>query len=1255
MTLDTIFTVRTEHLSRFNADEAVAFFADLLRAETRRLGLPVTSVNISSRTNVPDGGVDAAIDSPVPPESGLAATGRSVFQLKAGDFKPWQAAVVHDEMFGHKRPATKESLGEPVRACMDAAGKYVLVCTGVDLIESQRTEAIANIQAAFIQCGYQDPRVDVLSQNQVVALLQPLPSLSLAVNGNGGGPFETFRGWADHDQMRMPFKPGPPQAAIISGLANDLRGHQAAIHLHVRGEPGIGKTRLVLEALRQEDLAPLVIYCDGPAKIRDSELLFALLRSDNPFSLILVVDECDADTRSMLWDKLKHAGPRVKFVSVFSDFDDTTGNTTYITAPPLDNDRIVEILREYLPATESASRWAEFCSGSPRVAHVVGLNLKNNPDDLLKSPDTVRIWDRYIVGGDSSDSPQVRQRITVLRRLALFKRFGFGPAVIDEAKAIAALCAQDDGSVTWARFEEIVHELRTRKILQGDYTLYLTPKLLHIKLWVDWWDVHGASFVLDDLVKAVPPRLLDWFFEMTRYAEESLAAQKVFKTLLDENGPFQQSGLLKDPRGARFFLSLTEAAPAVALQSLKNTVGTWSRDEVLEFTTGRREVVWALERIVVWRELFPDAARLLLKLAEAENEKHISNNATGVFADLFTPGQGPVAPTEATPEERFPVLKEAVTHASKECRRIGLLACGQALQTGHFSRLVGAEYQGLKRQPNLWMPKTWGELFDAYRRVWFLLKDRLDHMPADEQRDAIAVMLQNARGLTSIANLASMVTDTLAELITKHFVDKRQVIEVVESVLHYDASGYEPRVRDAWKKLQDSLVTNDFHSRLLRFVGMDLLEDQLDDDGQQTDKATPVIEALAEEGVKSPELLKLELAWLVTEEAKNGYSLGYNLGIRDKGFSLLPDLLAAQREASKATSVFFLGGYFRALRERNESLWEEQMDVLAADPSLRSHVPELTWRSGLTDRAASRILSLAKVGAISEHSFRLYSYGGVIRQISKQRFAEWIDFLLSIGTQTGATCAVDLCHFYYLRGEPKVPLPNELVFRVLTAPPLFSPAEDRGNATREDYAWAEVGSAYIKQHPERSVELATMMIAHFREDGTIVSAFHSQTDKVLREVLDRYPLDVWQVVTRYLGPPIDSRAFHIYHWLREGALRLIPADPVWKWVEQDVDKRAWYVAAFVPQVFPGDPKSASAREVLVRYGSRKDVRNNLMANFSTEMWSGPESGHAQRKLEQLRNWKSGETNTNVLQWLNDYIASVEQRIERARIEEEREF
>ena len=759
---------------------------------------------------------------------------------------------------------------------------------------------------------------------------------------------------------------------------------------------------------------------------------------------------------------------------------------------------------------------------------------------------------------------------------------------------------------------------------------------------------------LGDFERAVPAQLLDWFFEMAKYAEQSQAAQKVVRSLLDEHGPFQTSGLLKDPRGARFFLSLAEAAPAVALQSLKNTAGTWSRDELLSFTTGRREVIWALERMAVWRELFPEAARLLLKLAEAENENLIDNNATGVFADLFSNGQGPTAPTEAPPQERFPVLKAALEHPSKDCRKVALVSCDRALQFQNITRMVGAEHQGLRRQPDLWMPKTWGELFDAYRRVWHLLSERLEDMPEDERQQALDVLLNNSRDLTHMPNLAGMVTATLAELLTKPWVERRKVIEVVETVLHHDAKDFNPEVRDSWVQLRKRVVTDDFHSQLQRYVGMDIIEDKFDEDGRHTDKAQPKIESLAQQAIASPDMLDPELDWLTTDNARNGYSFGYCLGIRDKGFSLLPKLLASQRNAAKNPNVFFLGGYLQTLRERDENSWENLMDSLVTDSSLRPHIPELTWRSGLSNRAATRILSLAKAGKVDVSDFRIFSYGGVIRRLSADRFAEWVEFLLDTGTWAAAVSAIELCHFYYLMEEPQLGLPKDLIFRVLTAPPLFTPTGKTHPPTHVDHDWTKVAGVYIDQHPERSLELAGLILQHFREAGTIVGAFHSPTNKVLHEVLRRFPVELWTRIAGYLGPPIDSRAFHMYHWLREGNLALIPAEPVWNWADQDMGKRAWYVAQFVPQVFPGDSDKVSAREVLVRYGQREDVRSNLMANLSTESWWGPESVHLQGTLDQLKSWKEGESDGNVLQWLNEYIAVVKKRMERAKIDEERE-
>ena len=139
---------------------------------------------------------------------------------------------------------------------------------------------------------------------------------------------------------------------------------------------------------------------------------------------------------------------------------------------------------------------------------------------------------------------------------------------------------------------------------------------------------------------------------------------------------------------------------------------------------------------------------------------------------------------------------------------------------------------------------------------------------------------------------------------------------------------------------------------------MDLLEDKFDDEsGERVDKAEEHINSLAKQVIKKPVLLNEELSWLVTEEAKNGYRFAYKLGQIDKDFILLPILLNAQKIASedKKASDYFIGGYLKALNERDNKRWELLMDDLSEDDKLASWIAGFTWRSGVSDNAALRI------------------------------------------------------------------------------------------------------------------------------------------------------------------------------------------------------------------------------------------------------------------------------------------------------------
>jgi hypothetical protein len=282
-----------------------------------------------------------------------------------------------------------------------------------------------------------------------------------------------------------------------------------------------------------------------------------------------------------------------------------------------------------------------------------------------------------------------------------------------------------------------------------------------------------------------------------------------------------------------------------------------------------------------------------------------------------------------------------------------------------------------------------------------------------------------------------------------------------------------------------------------------------------------------------------------------------------------------------------------------------------------------------------------------------------------------VEFLLDNPSAFAASTALDLVHFYYRDEESEHVLPQDLTFRVLTHPAVL---EQQGQGSQRDqmdeYLWTEVSKSFIALYPEEGLKLADMILAHFGEDDTIFDGFYSETQSVLTEIIRLYPEEVWLRITEYLGPPIDARAFRIRQWLRgsdlfeagddgalkiDGALNLIPPTAIWDWVDSDVEQRGWYLAYFVPpKLFREEGRVCLAREVLVRYGDREDVRRNLTANYSTGGWIGSESLYHQRKRDQLLAFKEGEPNQNVRRWIEECVAALDHNIERATVEEERE-
>ena len=213
------------------------------------------------------------------------------------------------------------------------------------------------------------------------------------------------------------------------------------------------------------------------------------------------------------------------------------------------------------------------------------------------------------------------------------------------------------------------------------------------------------------------------------------------------------------------------------------------------------------------------------------------------------------------------------------------------------------------------------------------------------------------------------------------------------------------------------------------------------------------------------------------------------------------------------------------------------------------------------------------------------------------------------------------------------------------------------------YWWADVAKVLCTHHKKVVLEIAELMLNHAGKSGTIVTLLDQEPAGVLDVALRQEPWEIWKMATSMLGPPIDGRAFVIGHWLRGSEmfsrggshiLEEIPQHLIWEWAEECPKSRPIILAEFVPRVFRGDKDgSCLARELLLQYGHDPEVRSALRGNFSTEGWAGSESGHLRSKISWLRDLRGQETNPNVLEWIDEYVAQLDQRSEYARQMEER--
>jgi len=1209
--MSVIFEIKPEEIESLGDVEFVDAMNHLLCAEVDRVGAPPDNVNTSLRVNDPDGGVDARIFLPEKLEHRWIPLGLSVWQFKSGDIS---SSEIQQEFF-------KRGVQEAIRK----GGTYCFVA-GKDYTDPLRKRREEKLEECFQEISLPS-KYRFFTASDIARWASEHPAIALLPYFERSlGDLWRFETWANQEVHQIPFQLEEKRTHIIDKIKEMIQNDSPLNSVHIEGLAGVGKTRLAMESLRIPNLTERVLYAISPSEILPG--FFSWVKHNLYVNLILVVDECDANSVQRLNQKSEPCQSRIKLITVAqsarpripSSFPEGIYVLEQLSKEVLE--RIIQGINPDIPK-EAINFIVNVSSGYVKLATALTKAYMRDPkpvsaSDMAREYDVQRILERLI--------PEENKR-KGMKVLALLSRIGWEGEIASEGQVVANFMNLD-----WKELQDITEEMRKSGLVvkQGRYR-YVTPHLLGIWLASEVWDARGDSIF--ELIENLPTvesrrRLLERLADLG----DNERAQQVVEKLLSEEGIFPDLESLDSTQSSQIFRILAETSPKAGLLALERIILNLPRDKLLLFKAGRREIVWTLEKLAWLPETFFGAARILLALAEAENES-FANNATGIWAGLFRTHLGGTAVPAI---ERHTLIKEALESESLEKKILAVKSMEASLSI-HESRIEGGEFQRGRLVPPEWHPRNIEEEHNVRRSALDLLdlaiKDKNERVSSEARK----VLLDSAMGLVSRA----MADDVIKRLDTLDVTTYKQRFELrntLETILEYEKDMLSKVETDQIEKFIEKFIGDSFRDRLRRWVGPRSHKDWSEEARQNIEKE--IIE-LAQEAYKNPDILLQEINWLVSEEAENALFFTRNLGRLDKSKKLLPEFVKVAR---RKKGIIMLSGYLVGRVDEGEKAWiENLLDKWAIEESdLADAVLDATWRGSPSSRGAKRLLSLIKNKKIDPKSLRVLMFGAWTDTLPSNIIVEIISHLIETNEPFAVEAALSMMHSWIKKHPRKISEVSSLTWKLIECSVALS------GGTMTNYYWGKIAEYFADEDPVRMVK--AILNAYLRAER--IGMRDNVEIKMLERATKKSPEAVWEEVSKILLKEGDMGTFRLSLALRGWYGNLFDVDFLIKWARKHPDSGPNIVANMAS--VGGIELNKLTRSLLINFQEIKSVGARLRGSYLSGTFGGSEVSWFKGKLKNVNLWMK-DSNPIIQNWAKDLEKIIEENIKRAKQREEEEF
>lgn len=1221
-----------EDISSFEPKHAVKFFRDLIWASASNAGIQTdTHVNLNIYT--PDGGIDAEVEDEFEvevteaDETDLIPKGRTGYQIKTGS-KPSKSDC-ENELINND-----DEIKSYVKDVVSSGGNYVYV-TFSQLTSEEREERISAIENQLSEEGYDDCVVYLFATSQLVKFANQFPGLVFKYTSTEGGGID-IETWSERRPIRVPetYVETDERRAIVEKIRSlltktgEFENIDGCPVCRVRGTSGLGKTRLVYEAVNHEQFSKRVIYGDAD-EFEDSELA-TTLEMDDSREAIIILDNCSREQHRAFINRYG-SYRRLALITISTDRSRVSADLP-LTINRLSKDKLKEILNaEYskLPG-HTVDRFAKIADGFPEMALLLAeqYTTDDTEESVVEVSDST-IFDRLLVGNEQ-DAPDLRDVKRILTPFAFFDRINWEKNSNEKEWVIKAFDLDSDYSEN--TISDIVQYEKDRDVLKGKEALSLGT--IPFATYLMESELDRNSSILDSIFhESCPSKLKRTFAERIPYANTLDIVQNWSVDTLYTTEWFGRYGFQADI--GPIFRGLAEVTPGEALDTLDRFIGTKGREE-LEKIESRRTILESLRRIAVWEEHFFGAARLLQKLAEEENDDQYVNNSTGLFADLFSPHPGPYAPTEVAPMDRYPILENLLSSHDPAKHRVGLEAAEQVLSI-RGNRGGGIPHrQGAKPAPNLWTPDSNEERIEYFEEVWKLVDRNLDKFREENFENAVNILTSNSRKLAESEDLTPTIQNTFRDLLDNQDIDANEVISATSAIVHYDADDYPEDLQKSWQEFEEELTNRDFHTKLKRYIAGPNLVDRSEDREEITERR---IASLAEEAVENPNKISDELDWMHEASSQNAVEFGRELAKRDHDQELLDVFLTGLQEVEPDAACCMFGSYLNVITDSCENAPKNVFDHLKNDQHLIHFFPFLVRRADPSDEAAEIILDSIKNGDVPIRKINQIDPIARGGDLSEDTFVQIGSYLLDKDTGKSSGILVNLAYDFYRRNDaPRVE--DDMIVQSLTHPDLV----EGGSEITIDghwYEWKQLAKITISQDISNGFDIAEQIIDSFGKTGGVAQN-RNNLDVVLHPLFEQEPQKAWELVANRFDD--DASRVRLAAWLAgrrvnsgEPPILSVSESTLWNWVDEDPSKRAPQLARCLPSMNQSGWWKLT-RELLIRHGDIDDVFEELSALdrggvFGNDLFRS--------RRDELKKLRRGSSNPNVRRWLTQEIRAIE--------------